>query len=283
MSTGPGLPTPGHATYDELTVGFALDALEPGEEALLLAHLPDCLRCQDALIAHREVAASLAYALPSEPLEPLSAALAECAASTPRQLPLDPFAAAEAAQRRPGGLIIRQRRQRPVTDSSPAGYVSRYARRILVGAGALGIVAAVGLSGYDVHLRSTPTRSSGATAALQAITERGATIAHLSGTGAGSSGTAVVANGHAYLVASGLPSTGGSSSYVVWNLDTTRPTALQRFAFADRTSPQVVDLGVAHNTTPKKYAVTLEPASVKASLPSTPSNAYVLTQDGYPA
>lgn len=277
MTLRTGLSAPGHAAFDELTVGFALDALEPGEEELLLAHLSDCSRCQGSLAAHREVAASLAYALPQEPLPPMSPLLALAITSTPRSLPADPFPTLGIAPR-------------PVVGGSHSfarsahRSLGRRTRRVLVGAGALGIVAAVGLSGYDVHLRSNPARPSvaSAQAALQAITERGVTIAHLSGTG--SSATAVVApDQHAYLVASGLPGTTGDRAYVVWNLTGAKPAAVQHFAVTHAATPAVVDLGVATSTAPQKYAVTLENTKVTSPLPSTPSGAYVLTEDDHPA
>jgi len=279
MSTSPGLPTPGHAVYDELTIGFALDSLEPGEEALLIAHLPDCERCQDALVIHREVAAALAYALPVEPLPPMSPALVEATRSKPHRLPADPFAAAEDAARASGSRIVRS--AEVSVPSQRRSALGRQARRVLVGAGALGIVAAVGLSGYDVHLRSAHARPTAASAALTAITQGGATIAHLSGSEGKASGTAVVANGHAYLLTTGLTRTTSKDSYVIWNLDSGKPTALKSFAAAGGSSTQVVDLGVATSTAPQKYMVSLEKAS--PTLPAAPSGAYVLKQDARPA
>ena len=52
--------TGSHERWDELAAGFALDALEPAEEAELMAHLDDCDICRGALRDHEFVAAQLA-------------------------------------------------------------------------------------------------------------------------------------------------------------------------------------------------------------------------------
>src|SRR4051812_19146712 len=51
---------PGHDRWDELAAGYALDALEPAEEAELMAHLDECDICRGALRDHELVAAQLA-------------------------------------------------------------------------------------------------------------------------------------------------------------------------------------------------------------------------------
>ncbi|HVU73227.1 MAG TPA: zf-HC2 domain-containing protein [Mycobacteriales bacterium] len=52
-----------HDIYEELAAGFALDALEPEDEALFIAHLAGCARCAADLVRHRTVAADLALAV----------------------------------------------------------------------------------------------------------------------------------------------------------------------------------------------------------------------------
>ena len=46
----------------ELTAGYALDALDPGERRAYEAHLPGCERCQEALASFWETTAALAVA-----------------------------------------------------------------------------------------------------------------------------------------------------------------------------------------------------------------------------
>lgn len=48
-----------HERWDELAAGYALDALEPAEEADLMDHLEDCETCRVALRDHEFVAAQL--------------------------------------------------------------------------------------------------------------------------------------------------------------------------------------------------------------------------------
>jgi anti-sigma-K factor RskA len=54
-----------HGRYDELTAGYALDALDPQDEADCAAHLPGCDRCQDAVARFTEITAALARAAPA--------------------------------------------------------------------------------------------------------------------------------------------------------------------------------------------------------------------------
>jgi anti-sigma-K factor RskA len=54
-----------HGRYDELTAGYALDALDPQDEADFAAHLPGCDRCQVAVARFTEITAALAQAVPA--------------------------------------------------------------------------------------------------------------------------------------------------------------------------------------------------------------------------
>jgi anti-sigma-K factor RskA len=59
-------PETGHASYEELTVGYALSALEPEDEQHFLSHLRSCAACARALAEHTETLAHLAYAADAE-------------------------------------------------------------------------------------------------------------------------------------------------------------------------------------------------------------------------
>jgi hypothetical protein len=59
-------PDTGHASYDELAVGYALSALEPDDEQLFVDHLRGCAVCARALAEHTETLAHLAYAADAE-------------------------------------------------------------------------------------------------------------------------------------------------------------------------------------------------------------------------
>lgn len=50
--------------YRELAVGWALHALEPAEESLVAAHLPDCTLCASIAAQTEEVGALLGLSVP---------------------------------------------------------------------------------------------------------------------------------------------------------------------------------------------------------------------------
>jgi anti-sigma-K factor RskA len=73
-----------HARYDELTAGYALDALDPPDEADFAGHLPGCDRCQDAVARFTEITAALAQAVPAaEPSPALGARIMAAVALEP--------------------------------------------------------------------------------------------------------------------------------------------------------------------------------------------------------
>lgn len=53
-----------HDAYEELAAGYALDALDPGDASRFERHLAHCARCQAALAAFGDVAASLGEVAP---------------------------------------------------------------------------------------------------------------------------------------------------------------------------------------------------------------------------
>jgi anti-sigma-K factor RskA len=71
----------GHALFEELAAGYALDALEPADEQRFLRHVRGCPPCAAALARYRDVATALAQTAP--PGEP-SALLANRIASMAR-------------------------------------------------------------------------------------------------------------------------------------------------------------------------------------------------------
>lgn len=312
LSTGPGLPTPGHAEFEELAVGHALDALEPLDEARLLEHLPSCSRCRLALGEHREVAAWLAYAVDpvEEPaLPPLLAEVIAAAAST---MPADPFAlhspVTSAAQPRDDSADSDDRASAAAADERdvPAGHVTPAGRppgrmrialvgghrpsRLLAGAA---LALAVLLTGVVVGVRasnpSTVTQNADpAQLALEAVAQPGAVISKLGHTdGHAGSGAAVLAAGHTVLVVDGLaPNQPAKAHYVVWlvtGADTKR--ALRSFdVHASGAVP--VDLGRASTVeeagTPR-FAVTLERGPATAVLPTVPGEGVLLPTPALPS
>lgn len=60
----------GHSRFDELSAGYALDALEPADERRFLAHAAQCPRCRELIDDFAQVAQALAETSP--PAEPSS-------------------------------------------------------------------------------------------------------------------------------------------------------------------------------------------------------------------
>ena len=79
-------------TVHELTAAYALDALDERETAEYEAHLARCERCREELVAFRETASALAYAVPApEPPAGLrDRILSQAAAERPNVVPLRP-------------------------------------------------------------------------------------------------------------------------------------------------------------------------------------------------
>jgi anti-sigma-K factor RskA len=76
----------------ELTAAYALDALDERDAAEYEAHLAGCDRCRDELVAFRETASSLAYAVaaPEPPPDLRDRIVAQAVAERPNVVPLRP-------------------------------------------------------------------------------------------------------------------------------------------------------------------------------------------------
>lgn len=76
----------------ELTAAYALDALDERDAAEYEAHLAGCDRCRDELVAFRETASALAYAVaaPEPPSDLRERIVAQAVAERPNVVPLRP-------------------------------------------------------------------------------------------------------------------------------------------------------------------------------------------------
>jgi len=273
VSTAPGLPTPGHADFEELAVGYALDALEPAEEDRFLVHLPACDRCARALEQHREVAARLAYALAASPAPRVSPELAAAFASEPGALPEDPFGAGAAAAVRPTFAAAPPATLRLNTSGRRA--------RLLVGAGALGLALIAAVTVVETA-RTGPgpgpqSEQVASAAALAAVNDPAATVGRLVSTdGSDGHGVAVISNGRAWLVVDGLKSTAPGTRYVAWQQHGDSMVALASFQVQHASGATPVSLGpvAAADRENPTFAVSLEAAG--AALPVRPSTKSVL-------
>jgi hypothetical protein len=175
----------GHAEWERLAAGYALDALEPADEDAFTSHLRGCARCARDLAALYDAAAALAYA--AEPADPPDALRARVVAGLPAP-PRPPR-----ARRRPPPLV-------PV-------------------ASAAALVLVLGLVAWNVTLRGE------AAARADAVARRDAALGCLAAPEAarfaltdagGRRATGCVAGERAYVVAERLDRNGPAAVYVLW-------------------------------------------------------------------
>lgn len=127
-----------HEAYEELAAGYALSALEPGEEQQFLRHLLTCARCERDVLEHRETLAHLAYAV--EPAVPPPGLLDGIRQGVLAHDDLDAYGTAPA--------------QPSVADELGAARDRRRLRRTaLAGSVAAGALLVVALGGWNLSLQ----------------------------------------------------------------------------------------------------------------------------------
>ena len=218
-----------HDPYTELVVGYALDALEPGDEQALRDHLPGCEACRLFLTQMREVAGSLAYnvvdeAPPGDLVDKIRDAIAVTPQDAEADRSLSPRSVSTPREADPGLEIVGQRQPPPGAarhTSRLAVGGSRTGRRVLAIAAALILVLGIaGVAGYAVHVSSERNTATAALRAEQAVMEHlgnpGAYSVPL-GSGGAASGSVVVDGQQMFLISRGLAKNDTSNSiYVMW-------------------------------------------------------------------
>lgn len=220
-----------HEQYEQLVVGYALHALEPDEEQLLLRHLPSCAACGRALIAHRDTLGHLAHVVaPVElPIMLWDGIRREIEAVSPeafsRQVDLRETAAAPSV---------------PAARDELADMRSRGLRRASLLTAAAAVVAlVVGLGTWNVVLQRDRTQqhelSAGLREAVDALGESPARTVPLKDTADRVAAVAVVSADRISLLVDGLqPNDTSNSTYVLWGKSgVDPPQALAAFDVRD--------------------------------------------------
>lgn len=189
-----------HDMYDELAVGHALNALEPEDEMLFLAHLPGCAACARALIQHQETLGHLAYATADE--EPPAALLDGIRAGV---------AASDRAGAFPAPVVDLASRRRARTVKLTTALVGVAASVVLVAAL---LIANLSLSSRNSDLK---TKESAFARTVNGLLTPGAQRVELTGSG---NAVAVVHGGQVDLVLADVPETDAKSVYVLWQQST---------------------------------------------------------------
>jgi anti-sigma factor RsiW len=235
--------------FDEIAV-YALDGLEPDEQAAVEAHLAGCLVCQAELDGHL---ATLARLTPDEPASPAlwaritESIAAEGGALEPPRLEAVPYPGtpptAEPPQRRAG-------RRAPGAPGTGPRHLARRRRpweRIagLAAAAAVLVVAALGI-GYLLGERGEEQQPDIAAVAQDAI-DAGDPVATLSTPdGAAVAQVVVTDTGTGYFVVDDLPTLEEGRTYQLWQLDGDQPISLG--TVGDGTTP-VTSVAVPSGTT----------------------------------
>ncbi|MBW3593224.1 MAG: anti-sigma factor [Actinobacteria bacterium] len=208
-----------------LTGAYALDALDPADEALYEEHLRHCRACQRDLASLQGAAASLAYAVeaPEPPADLRSRILAQARAERPNVVPLRPRWA------------------------YPAAAVA-----------AVAATAAIALGAWVFTLSTTLEEEREAHANVDRAAAVLATGDAVAIPLAGASGTLVVAEtGEAALVVSSLDPAPAGKTYEAWVIEDGRPLPAGLFSAADGRTVVALERPVPRGAV---VAVTLEPA-----------------------
>lgn len=263
MSTSAGAAGYGD-DWAELVVGRALDALEPGDEARLDAHLPGCSDCRALLADMTHVAASLAYGV--DEAEPPAELLERIQAALPSRRPAEVRATVTPAQELSG------RRQRRAAGRGPSRH-ARPAPRLLTATAGLSAAAALIVAGFytaNLHTERDKARASlAAEASVISTLQRGSAYS-VPLSSAGPATGAVVVSGHTVeLVTSGLDHNDTSSSqYVLWAGVGSQPLSAVRGFDVTADGVHVVGATLPASTpAPTAFAVTEERGRTLPTIP----------------
>jgi len=225
-----------HDRWDELAAGYALDALEPAEEAELLTHLEDCELCRDALGGHQLVAAQLAALADDELAPPSWAAIRTGIVGTPTSAP-------------PADVVsITERRHR-----SPRVLGAIAAAFVLIA----GVVTVVAVNNGGQSAREAAISSCRADAACHVVQLN---------RGHSESAVVIVRNGSARVWPTDLSSPSDNRVYALWQLPRVgTPTLLAQPV--PRTSASSAPLVLPYDET-AAFALSVEPAAPKAVAPT---------------
>ncbi|HSL08497.1 MAG TPA: anti-sigma factor [Pseudonocardiaceae bacterium] len=229
--------------HRELAVGWALHALEPAEESLFAAHMPDCLICTGIVAETEHVCATLGLSVPE-------------------------VAPSADLEQRVLAVTIDQR-VAPVVPLPPPTQPARHATKpswpaagLLAAVAALVLIAAIGVLGVRVmQLSDEHNQAKRQVTEMSEVIHRAADPAvvrvPLVAKNGGGVGMVLAGRDGVAVVATRLPSNRAADQiYVLWGLSDRPPTALAAFDVA----PEAPGLHAVPSTGEfTGYAVSLEP------------------------
>jgi hypothetical protein len=239
--------------HHELAVGWALRSLEPAEESLVAAHLPDCPACRGMAQQTEEIGAMLGLSvpemIPSAGLEQRILSVTDTQGPTPA-VPLTPPPA----------------RPAPVLSWFPHPKWVAAAAAILVAA-----AASLGAWGLwmDGQLNQAQRQVTTLSQALQSAADPGAVLVPLATNDGHRVGMVLASGGQVAVMPTQLPRNRvADQTYVLWGLVDQTPIALTAFDVPGETP----GLHAVRSTTDKGvftgYAVSLEPGRSAPTVPT---------------
>lgn len=200
---------------EELAVGYAMHALEPGEEALIRAHVPGCARCQETIRATQEVTAALGGSVRQyDPPERLRTRLMDAIENTPQvRVAEEPVPLGSRRPDRSGGS----------------------GRKLLLAAAALVVVAGIGVAGVrfgqlNDQVAQQDVRAGQLERALRIVADPDASRAVLQDESGDAVAVLLSADDAAAIVPTDLPANDVTRQiYVVWGTSAPEPVALATF------------------------------------------------------
>jgi anti-sigma factor RsiW len=243
-----------HCPHSELAVGWALHALEPAEESLVAAHLPDCPVCTTTAAETEKVCATLGLsvpeAIPSAELEQRILSVTGARLEAP-VVALEPSTGLARRISRPSWLRTRE---------------------LAAAAAVILVAAAVVLGVRVVQLNDALNQASSQVTAMSEAMQRAADPAAIRVPLVAKDGQAVgmvLAGGDRLaVVATRLPSNPADHTYVLWGLADGVPVALTAFDVAPET-PGLHAVPPATGTGKfGGYAVSLEPGRRSPAVPT---------------
>jgi len=244
---------PAVCPHRELAVGWALHALEPAEESLIAAHLPDCPECTRTVAETAQVGATLGLSLPEEvPSTALEQRV--LAVTTSAAAPIIPL------------VKLPQR-------SENAGMARRY-RMLAAAASMVLVVASVGLGIRVVQLDGERDQAERQVVALSDVVDRvadpGSAKVSLIAPDGRTKGFVLAGRDDVVVVPTELPVNRVSDQiYVLWGLRHDAPTALRGFDVSDNVPVPDAVPSAAEAEQFTAYAVTLEPGRQAPAAPTT--------------
>jgi Anti-sigma-K factor rskA, C-terminal/Putative zinc-finger len=261
-----------HEDYKELLAAHALTTLDPIDSRALAAHLEGCAACRQEQGEWEQTASSLVFAARSlEPAPPVRERLLERVRAESR--PSDQVGAGAGRGLKPEAevsLVVpfdRQRRRNLWSSLATPGALA--ATLVFVAL----IISLLGLwqqnratqkesARLSTEIERTTAQLNQERAVIQLLISPDAHMSKLAGTGAAPGAQAMLAydkNGHAMLMASGLPAAPNGMAYQLWFIVGSKSMPGKVFKTGPSGEGMLTDEVPAEALTAAVFAVTLEP------------------------